>query len=50
MTEEQLTKSLEEALEPVHEAHQEFLKTMMDCVHNAFQVGVEVGKNITSDK
>lgn len=50
MTEEELTNALEKVLEPMHEAHQEFLKTTMDIVNNAFNVGVEVGKALQDNK
>ena len=50
MTEKELTEALEKVLDPMHEAHQEFLKTTMDIVHNAFTVGVDVGKALQDKK
>ena len=62
MPEQELVKKLEEVLEPIQKAHQEFLVKVMDTVNNAFHAGIDVGKelqapttpykqtNITSDK
>lgn len=44
MDEKQLTEGLEKALEPIHQAHQDLLKKTIDCVQDAFLIGIEVGK------
>ena len=46
MTEKELIEALEKALEPMHQAHQEFLKTTMGVVRDAFEAGMEVGKEL----
>jgi len=46
MTEKELEEALEKALEPIHEAHQVYLGKTMDVVKNAFEIGIEVGKQL----
>jgi hypothetical protein len=46
MEEKQLVEALDKALEPIHLAHQEYLKKTMEAVKNAFEIGLEVGKSI----
>lgn len=46
MIEQEIIEKLNKVLEPMSQAHQDFLKTTMNIVNDAFLAGLEVGKQL----